>query len=34
MRLFGDSLSWPTVFELHSRFKANQMSVEDDKHLG
>jgi hypothetical protein len=32
---FGEySLSWTTVFEWHSRFKASQVSVEDDKHSG
>jgi hypothetical protein len=28
------SLSWTAVFEWHSRFKASQVSVEDDKRSG
>jgi hypothetical protein len=32
---FGEhSLSRTVVFELHSHFKAGQMSVQDDKHSG
>jgi hypothetical protein len=32
---FGEhSLSWTVVFEWHSRFKANWLSLEDDEHLG
>jgi hypothetical protein len=32
---FGEhSISWTVVFELHSRFKANGVSVEDDEHSG
>jgi hypothetical protein len=32
---FGEhSLSWTMVFEWHSRFKAGQASVADDKHSG
>jgi hypothetical protein len=30
----GHSLSWTAVFELHSRFKAGRVSVEDDEHSG
>jgi hypothetical protein len=32
---FGEhSLSWTVVFEWHSRFKAGQVSVEEDKGSG
>jgi hypothetical protein len=32
---FGEhSLSWTAVSELHSHFKASQVSVEDDKRSG
>jgi hypothetical protein len=32
---FGEhSLSWTVVFQWHSRFKAGQVSGEDDKHSG
>jgi hypothetical protein len=34
-RVFGEhSLSWTAVSEWHSRFKAGQVSAEDDKHSG
>jgi hypothetical protein len=32
---FGEfSLSWTVIFEWHSRFKAGQVSVEDDERSG